>query len=617
MLDHHRQSAWRRPRTGCAAGRRCAHSSTVPVALPELEEQFDLPAGAAPAPAPRPDAEQRRRGTLVTSSVQSGQRQRRRAAGSCPPVWPPRAACAAARRPPSGGTGAASSRAGSRAATPQHAPPAVDRSRVCPRQPGAAGRAAPRRRRRPPLPVGARQPIRPLLGDLAQARARLQKPRSVDPQRRRPATARAAGRPARSWVRPARSAGPSSAPLSQVEADGQLEGGLACRCATRPPQPAPDRRPARPAGGSWCCPATHDRRRTAPAAARHRRRRGDRAPGRRPASRAPARPPPGLKRWASPCGLIAAPRPPRVWVNWCSVAAGCGQPAQHQRLRRTARRSACGGGGRSRSPRPPRRRRRSGRAAGRRPTCGETGHAGTSSRRAGGSAPPPCQSGPRCHPVTPKLMPMGHGMPCPRRCLHRPSRNHFNWSRSGTDVRNLPRALPYSARPLLDRALASSTVYGFASSYPGSPSMLWALLAATYALLPETLRSWLAAVRPSASVGRAERRGPCAARRTRRNRRCAWSPPRRCHAPAPGCRRPGRTPAGARELRIFLGHDPSLPVQANDLRRPGEGAEHEYDAAVLPQVRDRLDPATDEIDVGDRIWRREPGTRRSRPLARD
>src|SRR5262249_18848216 len=40
-------------------------------------------------------------------------------------------------------------------------------------------------------------------------------------------------------------------------------------------------------------------------------------------------------------------------------------------------------------------------------------------------------------------------------------------------------------------------------------------------------------------------------------------------------------------------------VQAHDARAPLEGAEHEADAAVLAQVRERLDAAAGEVGVGD------------------
>ena len=41
------------------------------------------------------------------------------------------------------------------------------------------------------------------------------------------------------------------------------------------------------------------------------------------------------------------------------------------------------------------------------------------------------------------------------------------------------------------------------------------------------------------------------------------------------------------------------PVEAHDPGRAGEGAEHEDDAAVLTQVRDRLDAAPGEVEIGD------------------
>jgi hypothetical protein len=44
-----------------------------------------------------------------------------------------------------------------------------------------------------------------------------------------------------------------------------------------------------------------------------------------------------------------------------------------------------------------------------------------------------------------------------------------------------------------------------------------------------------------------------------------------------------------------------VSVQAQDPRRPLEGAQHHADAAVLAQVRDRLSAASDQIEVGDRV----------------
>ena len=40
-------------------------------------------------------------------------------------------------------------------------------------------------------------------------------------------------------------------------------------------------------------------------------------------------------------------------------------------------------------------------------------------------------------------------------------------------------------------------------------------------------------------------------------------------------------------------------MEAHDPGRPLEGAEHHYDAAVLPQVGDGLDTAASEVEVGD------------------
>ena len=43
-------------------------------------------------------------------------------------------------------------------------------------------------------------------------------------------------------------------------------------------------------------------------------------------------------------------------------------------------------------------------------------------------------------------------------------------------------------------------------------------------------------------------------------------------------------------------HHAPLPVQPDDLRWPGEGAEHGHDPPVLQQVGDRLHAAADQID---------------------
>ena len=48
--------------------------------------------------------------------------------------------------------------------------------------------------------------------------------------------------------------------------------------------------------------------------------------------------------------------------------------------------------------------------------------------------------------------------------------------------------------------------------------------------------------------------------------------------------------------------DLSCPVQPDDLRRAVERAEHEDDAAVLLQMRDRLDATACQIDVRDVAW---------------
>ena len=40
-------------------------------------------------------------------------------------------------------------------------------------------------------------------------------------------------------------------------------------------------------------------------------------------------------------------------------------------------------------------------------------------------------------------------------------------------------------------------------------------------------------------------------------------------------------------------------MEADDPRRPVEGAEHDHDAAVLARVRDRLGAAADEVEIRD------------------
>ncbi len=54
--------------------------------------------------------------------------------------------------------------------------------------------------------------------------------------------------------------------------------------------------------------------------------------------------------------------------------------------------------------------------------------------------------------------------------------------------------------------------------------------------------------------------------------------------------------------------DGPAAVEAHDARRPVEGTEHQHDASVLAQVRDRLDAAAGEIEVRDAV-RAEHGER--------
>src|SRR5581483_79297 len=62
-----------------------------------------------------------------------------------------------------------------------------------------------------------------------------------------------------------------------------------------------------------------------------------------------------------------------------------------------------------------------------------------------------------------------------------------------------------------------------------------------------------------------------------------------------------REEAGERaEVRVRVIDDLAAPIEADDLRRSLERAEEKRDAAVLPQVRDRLDAAAGQVEVGDR-----------------
>src|SRR5271154_7197 len=54
------------------------------------------------------------------------------------------------------------------------------------------------------------------------------------------------------------------------------------------------------------------------------------------------------------------------------------------------------------------------------------------------------------------------------------------------------------------------------------------------------------------------------------------------------------------ELRIVGQHDPARPVQAHDPRRAREGAEHDHDPAVLPEMCDGLDTTPRLVEKGHR-----------------
>jgi hypothetical protein len=57
-------------------------------------------------------------------------------------------------------------------------------------------------------------------------------------------------------------------------------------------------------------------------------------------------------------------------------------------------------------------------------------------------------------------------------------------------------------------------------------------------------------------------------------------------------------------------------VQAHDARRAVKGAQHDHQASVLAQVRDRLGAAADHVEIGDRALV-EHAQRSDRPLGRD
>ena len=68
------------------------------------------------------------------------------------------------------------------------------------------------------------------------------------------------------------------------------------------------------------------------------------------------------------------------------------------------------------------------------------------------------------------------------------------------------------------------------------------------------------------------------------------------------------------EVRVVGEHDPARPMQTHDPWRPREGAEHDDDPAVLPEVGDGLDAAPRLVEVGHRAARRAPRTRLRLPL---
>ena len=54
------------------------------------------------------------------------------------------------------------------------------------------------------------------------------------------------------------------------------------------------------------------------------------------------------------------------------------------------------------------------------------------------------------------------------------------------------------------------------------------------------------------------------------------------------------------EFRVVGQHDPARPVQAHDPWRSREGAEHDHDPAVLPEMRDGLDTTPGLVEEGHR-----------------
>src|SRR5277367_6775775 len=54
------------------------------------------------------------------------------------------------------------------------------------------------------------------------------------------------------------------------------------------------------------------------------------------------------------------------------------------------------------------------------------------------------------------------------------------------------------------------------------------------------------------------------------------------------------------EVRVVGQYDPARPVQAHDPRRAREGAEHDHDPAVLPEMCDGLDTTPRLVEKGHR-----------------
>ena len=395
MLDHHRRSAWRRPRRGCASGRRCATRRAGPRSFHSLKSSSICQRARASTSASRIASTSG--GALVTSSVQSARaslRGTRRLAlplGRRPGSW--RGARSATRC----GTRTASRRAGSRASTPS-----VDRHRRAAAAAAGAtsrpGRGARRRRRRPPSAGAAATGSRRPGGDLRQHR-QAPEPQVGDPQR--PGRQRRVLRAG--WSCPGRgrrsSTGPSRRPRHRSRRTVSLRAAW-LPWGTRPPQPGPDRGQARRASATVVLSSstTAGKRRQQP---RRHRVGGDHlatAPLQHPRSSAAAA---GVKRWANPCGLTAPPASAAVWVSRCSVPVGCASQPSTSVCTKQRRRSACCGVGRTRSRGRARRAPRSGRALQGSGDLWETGHAGTSSGGRAVEHAHLARVGPRCHPVLP------------------------------------------------------------------------------------------------------------------------------------------------------------------------------------------------------------------------